>query len=112
MEECQQELDKTCEVAKEEAEKSKAAKEIIKALASKVKIHSYFHISVFGLLCDRHFRGMFACSFKRIKRNRVILRRPALRAILLKSHQSLMIQCPFHISHQSPQLVPTPKTNN
>jgi hypothetical protein len=37
MEECQQELDKTWEVAKEEAEKSKAAKEIIKALASKVK---------------------------------------------------------------------------
>ncbi|CAD5316404.1 unnamed protein product [Arabidopsis thaliana] len=37
MEECQQELDKTWEVAKEEAEKSKAAKEIIKALASKLQ---------------------------------------------------------------------------
>lgn len=36
IEECQKELNNTWEVAKEEAEKSKAAKEIIKALASKV----------------------------------------------------------------------------
>ncbi|KAL1215201.1 PH, RCC1 and FYVE domains-containing protein 1 [Cardamine amara subsp. amara] len=37
IEECQKELDNTWEVANEEAEKSKAAKEIIKALASKLQ---------------------------------------------------------------------------
>ncbi|KFK41026.1 hypothetical protein AALP_AA2G075500 [Arabis alpina] len=37
MEECQRELDKTWEVAKEETEKSKAAKEIIKALAARLQ---------------------------------------------------------------------------
>ncbi|CAA7020165.1 unnamed protein product [Microthlaspi erraticum] len=37
IEECQRELERTSEVAKEEAEKSKAAKEIIKAMASKLQ---------------------------------------------------------------------------
>lgn len=59
MEECQQELNKTCEVAKEEAEKSKAAKEIIKALASKVKIHSFFFIFLFSVYYVTH---IFAVS--------------------------------------------------